>query len=255
MRLKVLGCSGAELPGHNPTSFLVNQTVAIDAGSITSILTEKQQWRIEKIFITHAHLDHIKGIPFLADNIIMKKPDHKVEVLSIRPVIQALKDNLLNSSIWPDFTVIPHPNDGMIKLSFIKEGTPVPVGDLTITAIKVNHSVPAVGYLVESSEARTLFFTGDTGPTDHTWKMLRGKKINALIIEVSFPNNMKEMALLTGHLTAELMSIELKKMAPPPERIYVTHPKPQLLSKIKRELAGLRMKNLSMLKEGQTINV
>ncbi len=255
MKLKVLGCSGAELPGHNPTSFLIDQRVAIDAGSITSMLNEKSQWKIEQIFITHAHLDHIKGIPFLADNLIMKKPNHKVDVLSIKSVIQAIKENLLNTSLWPDFTVIPHPNNAIIRLAPLKEGIPFVSGQLTFTALKVNHSVPAVGYLIEDTAGRTLFFTGDTGPTDRTWEMLHGRRLNVLIIEVSFPNSMKEMALITGHLTSELMSIELKKISPPPERIYITHPKPQLLPKIKKDLAGLKMKNIWMLKEGQSITI
>lgn len=255
MKVRVLGCSGAEMPGHNPTSFLVNDTIALDAGSITSMLSEREQWKIEKIFVTHAHLDHIKGIPFLADNIIMKKENHKVEVLSIRSVIQTIKENLLNTSVWPDFTVIPHPNNGILRLTPLKEAVPVICGGLTVTAFKVNHSVPAIGYFIEDNLGNTLFFTGDTGPTDSTWDKLRGKHINALIIEVSFPNKMKEMALLTGHLTSELLSIELKKISTPPEKIYITHPKPQLTGQIKRELANLRLKNLSLLKDGQRIRI
>ena len=255
MKIRVLGCSGAEMPGHNPTSFLVNDTVALDAGSITSMLSEREQWKIQRIFITHAHLDHIKGIPFLADNLIMKKQDHKVEVFSIRSVIQTIKENLLNTSVWPDFTVIPHPNNGILKLTILKEGLPVVCDGLTVTAIKVNHSVPAVGYFLEDNSGNTLFFTGDTGPTENTWKNLQGRHINVLIIEVSFPNKMREMAILTGHLTSELLKDELKKISPPPDRIYITHPKPQLYAQISKELKELRLKNLSLLKDGQRITV
>ncbi|MCX8070569.1 MAG: 3',5'-cyclic-nucleotide phosphodiesterase [Thermodesulfovibrionales bacterium] len=255
IKIKVLGCSGAEMPGHNPTSFLINDSIAIDAGSITNTLEEKKQWKIEDIFITHAHLDHIRGIPFLADNLIIKRPNHKVNVRSINSVIQTIKDNLLNTSVWPDFTVIPHPNNGIIKLVQIKEGVSVEIKDISITAYKVNHSVPAVGYLIEDKKGKKVFFTGDTGPTDSTWKKLNHVQINILIIEVSFPNKMRELAILTGHLTSELLSEELKKIDPKPEKIFITHPKPQFITQIKKELSLLKIKNLSMLKDGMQIKI
>lgn len=255
MKIKVLGCSGAEMPGHNPTSFLVNDSIAIDAGSITNTLEEKKQWKIQDIFITHAHLDHIRGIPFLADNLIIKKPNHKVIVRSIYSVIQTIKDNLLNTSVWPDFTVIPHPNNGIIKLVQIKEGVPIEFQNISISAFKVHHSVPAVGYLLEDKEGNRIFFTGDTGPTDSTWKKLSHIKLNALIIEVSFPNKMRDLALLTGHLTSELLNEELKKIEPMPNKIYITHPKPQFINQIRKELSYLKLKNLSMLKDGMLLKI
>ncbi|HIJ59545.1 MAG TPA: 3',5'-cyclic-nucleotide phosphodiesterase [Nitrospirae bacterium] len=255
MKVKVLGCSGAEMPGFNPTSLLINDTICIDAGSITNTLSGKKQWLIKDIFITHAHLDHIRGIPFLADNLIIKRPNKKVNVRSIYSVIKTIKDNLLNTSVWPDFTVIPHPNNGIIKLVQIKEGIPVELADISITAYKVHHSVPAVGYLIEDKMANRIFFTGDTGPTDSTWRKLDGIPLKTLIIEVSFPNKMKELALLTGHLTSELMKQEIDKINPKPERIYITHPKPQFINQIKQELSALKLKNLSMLKDGAILKL
>lgn len=253
MRVKVLGCSGAEMPGHNPSSFLIDDVIALDAGSITSALPEKQQWKVKSIFVTHAHLDHIRGIPFLADNIIINKPDLKFEVLSIRPIIKALKDNLLNSTIWPDFTDIPHPKDGIIKLVEIMEGKEISNFNYQITPIAVNHTVPAVGYLIVDKNGKSLFYTGDTGPTKKTWKRLKERCLDALIIEVSFPNKMKELALLTGHLTAELLSDELKEIQCIPKKIYITHPKPQYLKQITAELKMLKIKNLSLLNDGKVI--
>ncbi|MFQ3573110.1 MAG: 3',5'-cyclic-nucleotide phosphodiesterase [Thermodesulfovibrionales bacterium] len=255
MRLKVLGCSGAEMPGHSPSSFIIDEIIALDAGSITSALTEKQQRKIKGILVTHAHLDHISAIPFLADNLIISRPDLRFEVFSLRPIIKAMKDNLLNSTIWPDFTDIPHPKDGIIKLVELRESEETTIYDYKITPIAVNHTVPAVGYLVVDKDGKSLFYTGDTGPTSKTWKRLGDRCLDALIIEVSFPNKMKELALITGHLTAELMSAELKSIKCMPKRVFITHPKPQYLKQISSELKMLRMKNLSMLSDGKVINI
>ena len=73
MKINVIGCSGAEFPGHNAPAFLLDEEILFDAGSLTSTLNEKAQMKIRNIFITHAHLDHIRSIPFLADNIVVGK--------------------------------------------------------------------------------------------------------------------------------------------------------------------------------------
>lgn len=255
MKIKVLGCSGAEFPGHNTPGFLLDDEILFDAGSLTNVLNGNRQWKIKNIFITHAHLDHIKGIPFLADNIIIKNIGHKVNVASIAPVINALKQNLLNGSLWPDFTILPNPKNGVLKFVRLHDNRPAIVNGYAITPLKVNHSVPAVGYLVEDGRGKRFFYTGDTGPTESTWKKIGHRRIHGLIIEVSFPNKMEETAITTGHLTARLLKNELSKMEQAPEKIYVTHTKPQYFKIIKAELDKLKMRNLKLLKDGQLIRI
>ena len=93
------------------------------------------------------------------------------------------------------------------------------------------------------------------GRTDRTWEKIGDRKLDCLIIEVSFPNRMSDMAALTGHLTSRLLKAEIRKIKQMPDRIYITHPKPQHLKVIRTELAKLRMKNLTLLKEGDVITV
>ena len=129
------------------------------------------------------------------------------------------------------------------------------IGDYTISPVRVNHSVPAVGYLVEDKKRRRFFYTGDTGPSGETWKNLGRKEIHCLIIEATFPNRMKETALKTGHLTPRLLKKELSKMKPVPKRIYVTHAKPQYLRTISLELRRLKISNLRLLRDGESITL
>jgi len=255
MKIKVLGCSGAEFPGSRPPSFLLDGKILFDTGSLTNVLDLKAQLKIEHIFITHPHLDHIMGIPFLADNLIFGARWHKVNVLSIPPVIKAIKRNLLDGSIWPDFTAIPDTHEAILNLTELKPGHSIKIGKYTITPYPVNHSVPATGYLVEDERKRRLFYTGDTGPTDHTWERVGEKEIHCLIIEVSFPNRMEEVAIKTGHLTPRLLKKELLKMKHPPGKIYITHLKTQYFKAIKIELQRLQIKNLRLLRDGKIIEV
>ncbi len=255
MKIKVLGCSGAELPGHRATSCLLDHQILFDTGSVTDVLDMKGQWKIEYIFITHSHLDHLMGIPFLADNLIFGKKRHRVHVLSIPAVIRTIRKSLLDGTIWPDFTVIPNTHAAILNLIELRPGHSIKVDGYTITPYPVNHSVPATGFLVENRKGRRFFYTGDTGPADGTWKKIGKKEIHCLIIESSFPNRMEEIAIRTGHLTPRLLKVELSKMLRLPDRIYITHPKPQYYHLIQSEIKRLKVPHAKLLKDGDLIQV
>lgn len=255
MKIRVLGCSGAELPGHNLSGFLLDGTILFDAGSAAAALDRRGQSKIGHIFITHAHLDHIRGIPFLADNITIERRRQQVAVISIPPVLRTIRKNLLNNALWPDFSTIPDHESAVLRYIPLAEGQALAAGDFSITPYRVHHSVPAVGYLVEDRRKRRFFYTGDTGPTPATWKKLGDRPLHGLIIEVSFPNRMSELAVTTGHLSPLLLKEELGRLPHLPETIYITHLKPQLAGTIKKELDKLNLRNLRLLRKGETITL
>ncbi len=254
MRIRVLGSSGAEFPNFNLPAFLIDDSLLLDAGTIGAVLDENAQWKIKHILLTHAHLDHIRGIPFLADNIIIKNKRHRVTVIGISPVLKSLKSHLLNDKVWPDFTSIPNIANSVLRLKSIKVGKTIRVGDYKVTAYRVNHSVSAVGYIIESKEGKRLLYTGDTGPTEAIWKETK-IPVDCVIVEVSMPNSMRDMAVKTGHLTPQLLMEEIKKMRHIPRRILVTHPKPQYLKRIKTEVERLGMKNIKILSDGDVYKI
>jgi len=253
MRIKVLGSSGAEFPGFNPPGFLIDEKILLDAGTIGAYLSEDAQWKIRHIIISHAHLDHIRGIPFLADNIIIKNKRHNVTVIGIASVLKALKNNLLNNRLWPDFTMIPSPERAVLKFLEIKPGRVIKINSYKVTAYRVNHSTPAVGYIIEDNHGKRLLYTGDTGPTNIIWE--KAGKIHCAIIETSFPDKMKTMALKIGHLTPGLLKKEIAKMKTIPGKIFITHPKPQHIKTIKSEIKRLSIPNIRVLKDGEVINI
>jgi ribonuclease BN (tRNA processing enzyme) len=247
MKLRILGSAGAELPSFNPPAFMVDGQLLLDAGTIGSVLTEEEQWRLKHIFITHSHLDHIRALPAFADNIIIKNIAHSIHVHGIQDVIDAMRQHLFNDVIWPDFTCIPSREKPVLKFDTIQCGHEYCVGEFHIRAIAVDHTVPAVGYCVRKG-GKKLVYSGDTGPTEEIWGYASGA--DALIVEASFPNNMEPLALLTKHLTCSMLRAELEKIDVLPKRILVTHPKPQYYDIIRREIECLEIEGIELLHDG-----
>ena len=256
MEVKVLGSSGAELPGYNSSAFLLDGKILLDAGTIGTSLRERKQWEIRDILITHAHLDHIKAIPFLADNIVIKQKRHSVTLFGAKDTLKTLHSHLLNDKLWPDFTRISASIEPVLKMKAVGTGKPFKVHGYTVTAFPVSHTVPAVGYIIRDGFGRTLVYTGDTGPTGKIWKWQH--HIHALIIEVSFPDSMESLAVMTGHLTPGLLGLEIDKMRHAPDKVLITHIKPQYMARIRKELETLkkaRRLNIQLVKDGRTYEV
>jgi len=68
MKIKILGGHGGLARGFSTTSFLIDDELLIDAGSVASTLSVEEQSKINHILISHSHLDHIKDLAFICDN-------------------------------------------------------------------------------------------------------------------------------------------------------------------------------------------
>jgi ribonuclease BN (tRNA processing enzyme) len=255
MNILVLGSSGSESPGHNPPAFLVDGFLLMDAGTVSLSLTREEQCRITHVLLTHAHLDHIKGIPFLVDNLVTGRQGCRLSVLSGRDVLSDLSRNIFNDRIWPDFTAISISGSPVMSYRQISTQRPFNIRGYTIVATRVNHSVPSYGYIVRNSENTAIGYTGDTGPTDRFWKRMAEYGVETLIVEVSFPDEMTELAMASGHLTPSLLQLEIRKMRKIPERIYITHLKPFHETTIREQLCRISEANIQVLHDGMQITV
>jgi len=225
MRLRVLGCSGGIGGRHlRTTSFLLDADVLIDAGSGVGDLTLAELSRIDHIFVTHSHLDHVTSIPFLVDTVggMRAKP---VVVHAVPATIEILRNHLFNWAIWPDFAEIPTPEAPFLRYQEIEVGTTVELDGRRITPLPAKHTVPAVGYHLDSGAA-SLVFTGDTGPNDALWRAVnRIANLRYLIIETAFSNKERHLAEISRHLCPATLAEELAKLERNAE-IYITHLKP-----------------------------
>ena len=254
MQIKVLGCYGAEMPGYRTSGFLINEDILLDAGTVVSVLSVKEQLKINNIIISHTHLDHIKDIQFLADNVAgkRKKP---INLISTRGVLDALRANILNDIIWPDFTIIPSKNRPVLKFLPIREKEELSIGSIIVKPVQTTHTVEAVGYIIRDRDG-AMVYTGDTGHTDEIWKIaVKEKNLKAIFAEVSFPNRMAKLADISGHLTVKGLSDGLKKMGSKKVRVYISHMKPQYLDIIEKEVALLNSKRVKLLKQGDVIQI
>jgi cAMP phosphodiesterase len=252
MKVKVLGCSGSETIGHMPPGFLVNDRVMLDAGTISAALSIEGQSKITDIFISHTHLDHIKGILFLADNIIgrIKQP---INIRAIPKVIDAIKKHLMNELIWPDFTKIPTPKNPVLAYKPFLAGKTIDLAGLKIKAIPMNHPVPAVGFLVGDGRS-SFIYSADTGPNEGLWaEAKKVKNLKGIIVDTSFPNDMDFVAGASGHFTPaqlheDLNKAKVRNSVP----IYIYHIKPVYKKRVIKELNALGRKNVKVLQEGKT---
>lgn len=255
MKIKVLGASGSEIPGHNLPAFLIDGVMLLDAGTIGLSLTNDEQWKIRNILVTHAHLDHIKGIPFLLDNCVVKRKRHSITVMSGRDVLSDIKKNVFNDRIWPDFTIIPNKGNPVLKFRAIHPSRSIHINGYQVLCERVTHSVPAYGYIVLGRNNKAIAYTGDTGPTERLWKKMTKVNLCCLITEVSFPNRLSSLARISGHLTSSLLKLELRKMKTLPSKIYITHAKPHYMNAIQKEIKALGMNNIEILQSNSVIKV
>jgi cAMP phosphodiesterase len=250
MRLTVLGCSGGIGPGLRTTALLVDHDVLIDAGTGVGDLAVQELARIDHVFVTHSHLDHICSIPFLADTAghLRKKP---VVVHALAETIDALRRHLFNGLLWPDFTRLPRREAPYLQLDEIRPGQAVWLGGRRFTAMPAAHAVPAAGYWLVSGDA-SLVFSGDTGPNPALWEAVNAiGNLRHVIIETAFCDRDYRLALLARHLCPRLLARELEQLKRQ-ARIHITHLKPADSDVTMREIAkAAREHRPEMLLQGQ----
>ena len=227
--LRVLGCSGGIAADLRTTSLLLDEHILIDAGTGVGDLSLDELRKIDYVFLTHSHLDHICSLPLMADAVGGSR-DKPLKVYGIYETIHALQEHIFNNVIWPDFTKIPDAQHPFISLHLIEVNEPVKLGKITINAIPVDHSIAANAYAI-SSATGTLVFSGDTGVSDDFWKAVnQQKQLKHLIIETSFLDQEEVLAVISGHLSPSLLISELRKLDPqachPDAKIWVCHLKP-----------------------------
>src|SRR3954464_432382 len=245
MKLKVLGCFGGNIPGHGMTSLLLNDTVALDAGWVSGALSLKNQEKVKDIFISHSHLDHTCTLPFLIDN-NFSAPGFSLRIYAIPEVVASMKNHLFNNLPWPDFTSLPNDLTPVLKLVEVRPEQPVMVNGLTIRPVLVSHIVPTTGFIVEDKKG-TIAFSSDTGPTHRFWELVNElKNLKAVITETSFPNELQDLAQISGHLTPATLDTELDKLKRDVP-VYLYGGKPKHLKTIRKQVAALKRKKVSML--------
>jgi len=218
-------------------SFLVDVSVAIDAGSLGLMADLERQRRVRHVFLTHEHIDHVATLPIFLENVYEPGPEC-VEILAAPEVLDFVHHDIFNGRVWPDFFELSAGDDRFVRGTPLTIGRTIERAGLAITPLAVSHGVDTLGYLVDDGRT-AVAFPSDTGPTEDFWRhVAAAPRLAAVFLEVSFPDSLAELAAATGHHCPATFAAEIRKLDRP-VRWIVVHRKPRYAAAIAAELATL----------------
>jgi cAMP phosphodiesterase len=254
MKFRILDTASAGgAPRQYASSYLVNDVLAVDAGCLGFWRSPADQVGIRHVLITHTHLDHIASLPIFIENAYRPGLD-SVTVYGLPETMDALQRHVFNDVLWPDFVNIRMDGQPLVRLQPIQAGKPFQVAGLAVSAIPVDHIVPACGFIVTDRRS-TIIFGADSGPTQQLWEAVQSTpRPRAVLLEACFPNSMKELARVSAHLTPEMFRDEVAKM-PDVDRIIAVHVKEAFRTQVEEELASLGLPQLEIGVAGQQYEI
>lgn len=248
MRVELLASSIPASDAPFLMTYLVNDAVAIDAGSLGLLADLDRQAAVRHVFLTHAHLDHIATLPILLEN-TYEPGAECVEVLADPGVLECVRRNLFNDHVWPDFFGLSTGTDRFVRGTRLEAGVPVVRAGLTVTPLPVAHVPDTLGMLVDDGRV-AVAFPSDTGPTQEFWRHVAAcPRLAAVFLECSWPQRMATLAAATGHLCPGTFAAEVRKLDRD-VRWIVVHRKARHAAEIAREVEMLGLPNVELVRPG-----
>ncbi len=230
--------------------FLIDDRVTIDAGSIAIGLSDAQRSTVRDVIITHPHMDHIATLPIFVDDLFALL-DEPVRVHATEEVCRMLERDIFNGTVYPPFHKFSNERTRVMEFVPFRTGEEFRVAHLRVTAVAVEHIVPTVGMVFTDGETNVAV-SSDTSATEEFWRLVnRLPRVDALLIEASFPNSLAKLAEISGHLTPEALRQELGKLTHTGLEILAVHLKPSFREQLVGELAALDIPRLSAMEAGR----
>ncbi|SFN29035.1 Ribonuclease BN, tRNA processing enzyme [Formivibrio citricus] len=245
MRLRILGCSGGIGGANHTTAFLLNESVLIDAGTGLQALSLQEMLDIDHVFLTHAHFDHIACLPMLIDSVIGLRRYRPLYLHASTETLAILREHVFNWRIWPDFSLLPDESIAFLRYCPHEVGETREAAACRITALPARHTVPAVGFCLDSGNS-SLVYSGDTVGCADFWDAVNAiGGLSTLIIETAFPDSEQGLAHASKHLCPATLQRELAHLERSAQ-ILITHLKPADSDLIMQEIAaaGLPVRRL-----------
>lgn len=248
MKVELLPSSIPPSDAQFLVTFLVNDTVAIDAGALGLLADLGRQERVAHVFLTHEHIDHVATLPVFLENVFHPGPDC-VELLAAEDVLEFVHRDIFNGRVWPDFFALSRGTDRFVRGTVLQPGAAVVRAGLTVTPVPVAHCIDTLGLLVDDGRT-AVAFPSDTGPTEAIWELAAAcPRLRAVFLEVSFPNRYAGLAAATGHHCPATFAAEIVRF-PRDVRWIVVHRKARYAAEIAAELAVLRLPNVEIVTPG-----
>ncbi len=238
-KIQILGSNGSKTENQDTTCILISEHTVIDAGSLMG--TIEDNIRIDNIFLTHAHLDHIVDIPFFIDSTFQDRTT-PLNIYGSHECLQTIKKHIFNWDIWPDFEQISLSYDEFENINFIpiKEGVMLELDDIKITPFCANHTVSTFGYMVKKGD-KSFIYSGDTSKNKKLWDMINENlDVNVLIVDVSFPSSMQGLADESKHFSPISLKEDMQNLKRNDLTFFVTHLKPTYAKITSQELENTK---------------
>ena len=245
MKIQLLGSSVSNPAGHQyVSSFIINKSVAIDAGSLGFHGTPQEQEKIRHIFLTHSHCDHVASLPIFVENVWTPSAECP-QVYGSPETLDSVQRHIFNNVVWPDFVALSQNMPPFLRLCPLQPEVEVRVDGLRIMPVPVDHLVPTFGYVI-ADDRSAVIIAGDTGPTARLWEIARQTPdLRAVFLEACFPNSLKRLAEASCHLTPEMFGREVGKM-PSGIKVVAMHIKVRYREEVIQELNALGLSNLEI---------
>jgi ribonuclease Z len=188
MRVELLGTGGYHPNERRHTTCVMLPEVGIvfDAGTAFFRVAPRLQTPELRIFLTHAHLDHIVGLTYILWS-LSSGALKRAHLYAAEQTLEALREHLFADAIFP---VLP-----AFEFHTLSDRVDVPGGGV-LTHVPLSHPGGSIGYRIDWDEHSLAFITDTTTNGTYT-DFVRG--VSLLIHECYFPDEQAEWAEKTGH--------------------------------------------------------
>ena len=249
MKIEVIGGYGGESLGCRMTCLLINDSIALDAGSLSQGLPIERQVEVDGILLSHSHMDHTSSIPFFIENVFSRR-QQTIDIHTSSATIYAIRKYLFNNATWPDFTRLPNHLLPAVKFHELQDESPLEINGVRFTPIPVDHPVPTHGFLIEQ-DGKSVLWSSDTGPTQRLWEVANNtRNLQAVCVDTSFDNSLQEIADVSYHLTPRTLELELEKLEKKVP-VLLHHLKPPCVDQIRAEVKALKNPDIDFLEQGK----
>jgi ribonuclease Z len=153
--------------------------------------------RVADIIITHAHIDHISGLPSLIESFRIIGRTQPLHIHAIAHPLHVAHDLLRTFAFELTLDHWPFP----VELHEIQPGTPLTVGQFAVVPFATEHTIPSIGMRITPTGARGPVFAYTCDTRRATMLPEIARTADLFVAEATYPKGQEDAAAKVGHMT------------------------------------------------------